>query len=776
MSAKERLKGKMTKDSVTLLPCFYFVELPILVSSVVSLYFLELTDIFKPVRSGYSCNDRSLSMPYIEPTKEVIPFLMLFSLAFAGPAATIMIGEGILYCCLARRNIAIKTEANINAAGCNFNSYIRRAVRFVGVHVFGLCITALITDIIQLATGYHAPYFLTVCKPNYTSLNTSCDENSFIVDDICSGPDPAAINAGRKSFPSQHATLAAFAAVYISMYFNATLTDSSKLLKPLLVFSFIICGIICGLTRIIQFKNHAVDVYCGFLIGGSIAVYLGLYAVGNFKPSEDTSLKTHAHPPLRQPQPPQPPPQPQPVVPPPAMREPLRPLPNLNTDPPRLLPPKSLSMRERPTSARSESILLRGPSYRENHSMSSLKRASTEVECITPPSPLCKESFVTFSNTLPRVHSTGIEEPVPRRHAAIHASMDSTRSKQLLSQWKTKNENRKLSLQVMEAEAGQLSPQRSMELRCSSEPSAVGLDGELRGGPPGQYMKLAASAVPLANHNNSGGLAGGARVSIQSRPGSSQLVHIPEETQENVSYSPQEDDGEVNDGGGGGGTARSKWLKVAEKSTACRTNSQPRIMQVIAMSKQQGMLHGSPKSEGSTVSCTGSIRYKALMDQEPNSGIVRVEAHPENKPVVKPPSTDGSGSWRWKPQERVSIRQSLELNDLNRDSESCESLKDGYGSIDGNRSLPDISNPHHPHFHHHHHQQSITTIRVTPVEASSEATSETLSTTSSRDSTLRRKGNIILLPDRGPSPENTRNLPHFFKPSPTPPPILTFKE
>jgi len=28
-------------------------------------------------------------MPYIEPTKEVIPFLMLFSLAFAGPAATV---------------------------------------------------------------------------------------------------------------------------------------------------------------------------------------------------------------------------------------------------------------------------------------------------------------------------------------------------------------------------------------------------------------------------------------------------------------------------------------------------------------------------------------------------------------------------------------------------------------------------------------------------------------------------------------------------------------
>lgn len=65
-----------------------------------------------------------------------------------------------------------------------------------------------------------------------------------------------------------------FCAVNLQMYFNATLTDASKLLKPLLVFSFIICAIICGLTRIIQFKNHAIDVYCGFLIGGGIAVYL----------------------------------------------------------------------------------------------------------------------------------------------------------------------------------------------------------------------------------------------------------------------------------------------------------------------------------------------------------------------------------------------------------------------------------------------------------------------------------------------------------------------
>lgn len=44
----------------------------------------------------------------------------------------IMIGEGILFCWLSKTQSGPGAEANINAAGCNFNSYIRRAIRFVG--------------------------------------------------------------------------------------------------------------------------------------------------------------------------------------------------------------------------------------------------------------------------------------------------------------------------------------------------------------------------------------------------------------------------------------------------------------------------------------------------------------------------------------------------------------------------------------------------------------------------------------------------------------------
>lgn len=64
-------------------------QLPIVASSVVSLYFLELTDLFKPAKVGFQCYDRTLSMPYVETNEELIPLLMLLSLAFAAPAASV---------------------------------------------------------------------------------------------------------------------------------------------------------------------------------------------------------------------------------------------------------------------------------------------------------------------------------------------------------------------------------------------------------------------------------------------------------------------------------------------------------------------------------------------------------------------------------------------------------------------------------------------------------------------------------------------------------------
>src|SRR4029434_9167010 len=46
-------------------------------------------DSVAPAQVGFRCQDRTLNMPYVDSGDELIPLLMLLSLAFAGPAASV---------------------------------------------------------------------------------------------------------------------------------------------------------------------------------------------------------------------------------------------------------------------------------------------------------------------------------------------------------------------------------------------------------------------------------------------------------------------------------------------------------------------------------------------------------------------------------------------------------------------------------------------------------------------------------------------------------------
>ncbi|XP_076015517.1 phospholipid phosphatase-related protein type 3-like [Genypterus blacodes] len=661
MTSIDKMKKKPPKDSLTLLPCFYFVELPIVASSMVSLYFLELTDLVQPAQVGFRCHDRDLSMPYVDGGDELIPLLMLLSLAFAGPAASIMLVEGLIYCMQSRLKLR-RAEGSINAGGCNFNSFLRRTVRFVGVHVFGLCATALVTDIIQLATGYHAPFFLTVCKPNYTLAG--CNKNPYITKDICSGHDSNAILAARKTFPSQHATLSAFAAVYISMYFNATISDSTKLLKPVLVFAFAIAAALTGLTQITQHRSHPIDVYVGFLIGAFIAAYLACHAVANFKSSDDVI--------------PAPPP-------PPLKDDPLRALTERGHDSVYNKGPASASeSNDEIASAPAPTDRLEGmggPLQREKDSMGSLKRASVDVELLAPRSPMGKETMLTFSNTLPRASmnvngmlgaSQGAEDPVQpiqpvqpvqpvqRRLKAVQVPMDPMRSQQLVSEWKQKSmEIRGL---IVRSEA---------EREPSEDGSEAGSMGTDDGGSQiAIYPHIAQSGKSISNPNP------------PQPPVAAKAVATPRPPQISGSGPPPVSPKSA--------LTRAKWLAIRDKTTAevsaRGAANQPRLMQVIAMSKQQGLLPSSssgetPKSSETTSTCSGtssttdSPHYHTAPDQQRDgAGIVTVDAHAPHHPIVQAPTPPqvpplgGKGNpWEWAVvTDGSDPRDTYDLNSHNR--------------------------------------------------------------------------------------------------------------
>lgn len=544
--------------------------------------------------------------------------------------------------------------------------------------------------------------------------------------------------------------------------------------------------------------------------------FQGLYAVGNFRPAPEPSGSLPA-----------------------VLHYPPCSLPHISQEAilHHLKLKASLTGEAPAASGRSEGLL-----HQQQRVINNVKHSTSDIQVMSPRSSQNKDASVTFSHTLPRVHTPqamAAYEEAARCHAAtLHrASMDTSRSKQLLSQWKSKN-NHSCSLQVpdffsssVDSSSGQSShhPHHhgSMELRSSSEPSAGGFDHNA-------YLSKLSTGASTTLPSNCSGITGGARMLMQSRPGSSQLVHIPEEAHESTNSTSPRLGLEGNESNPG----PLHWQGTVEKVLTCRTNDhgqnpQPRLTQIISMAKQQGLLQTHSKSLDETsincstsVGCQGSAHYKTQTHQDPTStqalssvgstvslsgsagAIVRVEAHPHNKPVFHAPPSDGTGSWRWRsldhgPSAGVAtasrgtkvgsgagggcLKQSFELNDLNRDSESSDSVSDN--SIDRKHanhistaavSIPTVTTVHTQNTslpEQGRHQQNLSTIRVTPGDGSSSAcggggdrASDSPSGASSYESMLQKKANnIILIPERANSPETARNS--SYK-GPAIPPVL----
>lgn len=86
----------------------------------------------------------------------------------------------------------------------------------IGVFAFGLFATDIFVNAGQVVTGHLTPYFLTVCKPNYTSTDCQAHHQFINNGNICTG-DLEVIEKARRSFPSKHAALSIYSALYATV-------------------------------------------------------------------------------------------------------------------------------------------------------------------------------------------------------------------------------------------------------------------------------------------------------------------------------------------------------------------------------------------------------------------------------------------------------------------------------------------------------------------------------------------------------------------------------
>uniref|UniRef100_A0A3Q2DBB3 Phospholipid phosphatase related 5b n=1 Tax=Cyprinodon variegatus TaxID=28743 RepID=A0A3Q2DBB3_CYPVA len=157
---------------------------------------------------------------------------------------------------------------------CYLNPLVRRTFRFLGVYAFGLFTVDIFVNAGQVVTGNLAPYFLTVCKPNYTALGCQQALRYISHQEACTGNQDDILRA-RKTFPSKEAALSVYAALYLAMYVTYTVrAKGTRLAKPLLSLGFMCLAFLTGLNRVAEYRNHWADVIAGFIIGMAIATFL----------------------------------------------------------------------------------------------------------------------------------------------------------------------------------------------------------------------------------------------------------------------------------------------------------------------------------------------------------------------------------------------------------------------------------------------------------------------------------------------------------------------
>uniref|UniRef100_A0ABM0GST1 Lipid phosphate phosphohydrolase 1-like n=1 Tax=Saccoglossus kowalevskii TaxID=10224 RepID=A0ABM0GST1_SACKO len=246
---------------------------------------------FLPVyQRGFFCNDESLQYPYKDST---VSSLMLYSISLGLPILIILISEAIVYCRRKRYQLEYLSQNSFNRCCCDvrINPYFFQTSKAITMFLFGAVITINITDMAKNMIGRLRPHFMDVCQPDFSVINCS---GGYITEFTClfDNDDDYPLQDARRSFPSGHSSVSAYCMVYLLLYLESRMKwKRVRLLKPTLQFIAILLALFCCMSRISDYKHHSSDVFVGFILGTTVAVFMALVVANMFK-KEEVNEKT----------------------------------------------------------------------------------------------------------------------------------------------------------------------------------------------------------------------------------------------------------------------------------------------------------------------------------------------------------------------------------------------------------------------------------------------------------------------------------------------------
>ena len=242
-------------------------------------------------QKGYHCDDSSLAKPLL--SSQTVSTKVLISASFIVSLA--------LFCLVECSVLKMKKRPSLTSYSILKKSFIQLpswllpSTQLMGLLLIGSMANSILTDIGKAVIGWPRPYFLAACQPNVTSQACSSSK-MFITDFSCTtNITQEELEDSFMSFPSAHASFAAYVAFFLVLYLQARLAnfEQTKLLRPFLQLLLISVYWWSALTRVSDFVHHPADVLAGLILGTLVALWTCSYLSDLIRDFDLSSLDPH---------------------------------------------------------------------------------------------------------------------------------------------------------------------------------------------------------------------------------------------------------------------------------------------------------------------------------------------------------------------------------------------------------------------------------------------------------------------------------------------------
>ncbi|XP_054278230.1 putative phosphatidate phosphatase [Macrosteles quadrilineatus] len=221
----------------------------------------------QPTKRGFFCDDESIRYPFLPQTISTGP---LAAFCFTLPAFVFLVVEGFRL---------FDTSTPRDSWHSVSSSLLKNIYELYGIFLFGVGLMQITSDVGKYTIGRLRPHFYDACKPYPEDVCGPGKDHVYVTDYECSG-DPDVVAEARLSFPSGHASLAFYSAIYTGVYLHHRLYwRRARLSRLLSQFVLLMLAWYTALSRVMDNMHHATDVLAGIAIGSIWALFMAIFAI-----------------------------------------------------------------------------------------------------------------------------------------------------------------------------------------------------------------------------------------------------------------------------------------------------------------------------------------------------------------------------------------------------------------------------------------------------------------------------------------------------------------